>query len=493
VGCELNSPVISTLLAITGHLPVPARWSVWRWPPARSGRCGAAVATRGLRRDPMILPRLLLVALLLAASLAPTGALADPSIAASAVTIQIGSLNSSGTDVALVSTADQPKMFNVANCECDTPWTTKVTISGASSYDGTTNVYYYLGPNCTDTTSRTDSCIKLSVHKLQEYFNQSVLDDVTPRYVISPTSPTCYPSSSAQSGSNTFWVFIDWNGDQAFDDTDDTIQSLELDYDVERPGVVRNVEVTSGEEALHVSWTIPSDSDIELIQVLCARGTLPVFKEGTFKASYESAAGVCGSAGDGGIADTGVQDGGQEDAGTVQEDSGTTSTTDAGTVTGITAFSGLANADPAYLCSGTLGASTSSHRIATLQNGVTYYVAVVAVDKAGNTSPVWTMVSGTPEEVMDFWEYYKEQGGAATGCSFGRGLGAGWLGVAWGVASLMLVLILAQRRRTRRGGGCARQGALLAAPLDGMKGAQIPLTLSGGGAEQRRVGPRAPK
>ena len=400
--------------------------------------------------------RLFLGALLLTASLAPARALADPSIAASAVTIEIGSLNSSGTDIDLVSTADQPKMFNVANCECDTPWTTKVTISGASSYDGTTNVYYYLGPDCTDTTSRTDSCIKLSVHKLEEYFDQSVLQDVTPRHVISPTAPTCSPSSSAQSGSNTFWVFIDWNGDQAFDTTNDTVQSLELDYDVERPGVVRNVEVTSGEEALHVSWTIPSDSDIELIQVLCARGTLPVFKESTFEVGYESSAGVCGSTGDGGVDDAGVADGGQEDASTVQQDSGTTTTTDAGTVTGIVAFSGLAGADPAYLCSGTLGASTSSHRIATLQNGVTYYVAVVAVDKAGNTSPVWTMVPGTPEEVMDFWEDYKQQGGAATGCNLGRVPGAGWLGVGLGGASLVLALVVARRRRARQSGGGGR-------------------------------------
>ena len=69
---------------------------------------------------------------------------------------------------------------------------------------------------------------------------------------------------------------------------------------------------------------------------------------------------------------------------------------------------------------------------------------VVAVDTAGNTSPVWTMVPGTPEE---------QPGGRATGCQLGRNLGAGWLGVGFGLASLALALVVAHRRRGRRGRG----------------------------------------
>mgnify|MGYP000023105943 CR=1 FL=1 len=37
-----------------------------------------------------------------------------------------------------------------------------------------------------------------------------------------------------------------------------------------------------GADTLNVSWTVPSDTDIESIQVLCARGTLPVFPAGTY-------------------------------------------------------------------------------------------------------------------------------------------------------------------------------------------------------------------
>jgi len=347
----------------------------------------------------------------------PCGLRASPSISASAVTIQIGNRTADGYDIDLVPTTEKPKMFNRANCECNVARTVKVTISGASSYDGTTNVYYYIGANCSDTTSRQTSCRQIEVHKLSEYFNRSVLTDITGREVIAPTTLTCTPPSGAKSGANTFFVFIDWDGNQSFDKDNDTIAELEIDYDVEPPDVVRDVKVTAGEESLNVSWTVPSDTDIESLQVLCSRGTLPVFPQGTYKPAYQAPTTVCPSGGDGGVRDGGLDDAGIEDAGqldsgtrdaSVQEDAGAgldaSTASDGGVITGVPTFEGLANLDPAYLCSPSLGATTSGTRIATLQNGVTYYVTVVAVDKAGNASQAVAMVAGVQTEVLDFWE-----------------------------------------------------------------------------------------
>jgi hypothetical protein len=201
------------------------------------------------------------------------------------------------------------------------------------------------------------------------------------------------------------------------------------------------------------------------MQVLCARGTLPVFPAGTYKAAYDSAAGTCSGTGDGGVADGGVQeDAGVEGDGGVQDDAGTTAQEDAaaapddsGTTTGVPVSGDLASLDPAFLCSGILGPSTSSARIATLQNGVTYYVAVVAVDKSGNASEIVSMESGTPQEVLDFWEDYKLAGGKATGCSLGQRVPAGWIGVGLAVLAVALTLGAARRRRGPRGpGGGAR-------------------------------------
>jgi hypothetical protein len=377
---------------------------------------------------------------------------AVPPIAPTAVSVQVGNRTADGRDIDLISTTDQPKMFNFANCLCSTPRTMKVTIGGASTQDGTTNVYFYVGPNCTDTTQRTSSCSQVSVVKLSDFFSQSVLHDITAAQVISPQTPAC----SAASGGSTFWVFIDWNGDGAFDETNDTVQKLELDYDAEPPGVVTDVTIESGESALNVSWTVPSDTDINALQVLCARGALPVFKSPP-AAAYQSAASVCpAGAFDGGVAaedggahdDAAVGDAGGDASPAAELDATAATTADGGAVTGITAAGGLEGLDPAFVCSGALGKSSTSARIDGLENGVTYYVVVVAIDKAGNASPVPAMVPGSPQEVLDFWEDYKREGGQARGCAVERPARAGWAGAA--AALLGLTLALWTRRRGGR-------------------------------------------
>jgi hypothetical protein len=375
-------------------------------------------------------------------------------IPATAVQIQVGTRTPDGNDINLISTTDQPKMFNIANCECGTPRTAKVTIGGAAAQNGMTNVYFYLGSNCDDITYRPQ-CRQIAVHRLSEFFNTAVLQDVTGDEVVSPAKPTCTPSSG--SGSSSFYVMIDWKGDQSFASSSATIQSLSLNYNVQRPGLVTDLTASPGENAINLSWTVPSDTDLLYIQVLCARGELPVFKSGTFGPAFESSDSVCPPSGDGGVGDGGQEDAGPQDAGQqdaayyppTQQDGGTSSTTDGGVVTGTTAIAGFANLDPAYLCSNGLGPTASAVRIDGLQNGVTYYFAVVAVNTSGNPSPIETMVAGTPQEMLDFWEDYKRQGGQATGCAV-EPVRVGWAGAGLAVLGLGLVLYAVRRRR---GGG----------------------------------------
>ena len=62
-----------------------------------------------------------------------------------------------------------------------------------------------------------------------------------------------------------------------------------------------------------------------------------------------------------------------------------------------------------------------------LQNNETYYVGVVAVDEAGNESPICDaglLRNAQPIEVHDFLEYYKQNGGQEQG-GFGCSAGAG--------------------------------------------------------------------
>lgn len=111
-----------------------------------------------------------------------------------------------------------------------------------------------------------------------------------------------------------------------------------------------------------------------------------------------------------------------------------------------------------YLC-GSLVGNTGSAVIAesvggqSLKNFTEYAVTVAAIDSFGNTGPLSSVLCETPEPTTDFWESYKNAGGAAGGglCSaYGAGLPVGSITVmsAVGLAALGT---LRRRRRTVRG------------------------------------------
>ena len=67
------------------------------------------------------------------------------------------------------------------------------------------------------------------------------------------------------------------------------------------------------------------------------------------------------------------------------------------------------------------GLTTTEKQIADLKNSTTYYVGVVAVDKAGNRSEICDasqLGQGKPVPVDDFFEYYKRSGGGEEGGFF---------------------------------------------------------------------------
>ncbi|WP_242392254.1 fibronectin type III domain-containing protein [Anaeromyxobacter oryzisoli] len=92
---------------------------------------------------------------------------------------------------------------------------------------------------------------------------------------------------------------------------------------------------------------------------------------------------------------------------------------------------------------------TSAH-ISGLQDGTIYDVWVVAYSSAGNPSDDSTHTTGTPQDVLTFWDLYEQSGGKdAGGCSHGGGAGLlSLLGVGWVV----------RRARRRAGGGGGAPG-----------------------------------
>lgn len=106
--------------------------------------------------------------------------------------------------------------------------------------------------------------------------------------------------------------------------------------------------------------------------------------------------------------------------------------------------------------------TSTSHQIAGLTNGKLYYVGVVSVDSHANESDYSKLLTGTPIEVLDGWQYYKSEGGADEGgfapCSAGRTPAS----LSWALGLLAVGLVVTLRRRRSSGLGALGVVGLLA-------------------------------
>ena len=134
------------------------------------------------------------------------------------------------------------------------------------------------------------------------------------------------------------------------------------------PVVPSNVTTDGGNEALNVSWSWPAgvnpaaDPNFLGVQLFCQRGAdNQVFKLGSFAPAYMTAPTLCPA-----------------------------------TATAPATGGPFSDFDPRYLCSLLVPATTTSHRITGLENGIPYSVGVAAVDKYGNIGAISDVIEGTP-------------------------------------------------------------------------------------------------
>lgn len=122
--------------------------------------------------------------------------------------------------------------------------------------------------------------------------------------------------------------------------------------------------------------------------------------------------------------------------------------------------------------------TSTSHQIAGLTNGKTYYVGVVSVDNHANESEPSKLLTGTPIEVLDAWQYYKDQGGTDEGgfapCSAGRTPAP----LGWTLGLLAVVLVGLRKRRRARVVPLAAAALLVAVAAPQPAMAASPLTSS---------------
>jgi hypothetical protein len=268
-------------------------------------------------------------------------------------------------------------------------------------------------------------------------------------------------------------VYIWIDGPDSDTTSDVTDASVQVKLDGIAPPAPKGITAVGGEEALQVSWQqIPTTSDMQGYQVVCARGeSTPVFADPpTARFSAPGLCSLASSTSDGGApasADAGAgADAGATDAGaTVNALTAADLTTmplaqtsdDENKAEYGPAPAMLATLDPKYVCSDLLRSGTEA-RLFRLQNGVPYVVGVVAVDLRGNPSKLTDVVLQRPVPTKDFYSGYRSAGGAAEGgyCTLAgagdsrqsRGARASWQLLGLGLVALAL-----------RGGRQRRDGA----------------------------------
>ncbi len=126
---------------------------------------------------------------------------------------------------------------------------------------------------------------------------------------------------------------------------------------------------------------------------------------------------------------------------------------------------GIEVLNPSFVCSPLLSAVSTSYRVETLQNNITYATTVVAIDNSGNASQP-AVSYGTPVPTLSFYDVYRngyaantqssggqaDPGGAAGGFCAVAVRRPGWRSAAGALAAFALGGVgLAIARRRRRG------------------------------------------
>ena len=360
---------------------------------------------------------------------------------------------------------ERARFLNQANCLCQTPAYLKAVVLASSAPRAATvspsaTVSMYVGNSCNNTTT-IGCCLKVKSVPFSEFRLNGIVADTSVDQLTriwSTTAGFCgggdvsgtggitgtggagtggsgsggtggQPGTGGADGistgapgtcggttfGQTLWVFIGTMGDGSMDVA---TGSLGFNVDPEAPIAPSNVTVDPADEALIVRWTAldtASVSDILGYQVLCTRAdTTQVFANGAFTASFDSCPG---------------------------------------------ALSVWPPAPPAsFVCSDLLSTSATSARIKILENGITYGIAVAAIDKQGNASTV-VPTYRVPVATKDFYYEYRHgdpQGAATGGFCAVSGVGSGGLAAA-GVATLVALALTLNRRRRRSGRGQHRR------------------------------------
>jgi hypothetical protein len=381
--------------------------------------------------------------------------------------------------------------INFNDCSTNLTLTFPLVLSPDAVTNGSIQLEAWAGPTsatCSDKTTRvpgTPQSVCWPIHNgainKAATVNLNVpVQDILSQFAVVPaqpytsgTSAACQNSALPSGPTNiNLWFFLS----QAGGDLAGTAAQYQLSVDVRGPSPPTNVSAGIANTALVINWTPAGDPDTQGYIVYVdppANGNTPT----TDSAAPPTDAGSRPVCVDGGVTDGGFDDsgdalpgvpidggctsvpvGGGSSSGTVGGGSGcpssilvsgggTTSTDEAGNSTTVGGTQRYI--DPAYIGANIGSPSSSSATVTKLNNKTLYTIAVAGIDNYGNTGPLGSPACNTPEEILDFWDQYRNDNGGAGGgfCSVdGVGLSATAMPLLvfslWGIAAIV--------RRTRR-------------------------------------------
>ena len=276
-------------------------------------------------------------------------------------------MSDSGTYTQLGSSA-LASFFGPHRCLCPDTLLVQVQLTSTGQTklgSSTLAANFLLGASCQTTPAACASVGQVSFSATQTAASPSFSSSLVFETVAGSGTVTC---SSLTTGKTTLWAILAQDGNAL-----SFALSVDLQVITKTVSAPTAIKAVPANEGLLVSWTGPSDTSLVAgYQVLCLPRPATAATAG-----YES----CG-------------------------------------LDAITGATILTPADATELCAPAVSASTTSLHLGGLVNGTAYTVGVVAIDQSGGVSAVSPTAQATPAPTMGFYDKYKQDGGAATGCSF---------------------------------------------------------------------------
>ncbi len=302
------------------------------------------------------------------------------------------------------NSSDLTGFFTEHRCLCPVSFTAQLQLTSSGVTDvssSTVVVSFLLGGSCAGSTSSA-SCVSMGQASLSAAQSSvSVTFNSSEVFQVAAGGATV-SCASLTADSTTVWAVLVQDGVAL-----SFAPSVELPVTATVVGSPTAVTAQPANNGILVTWTPPADtSQVAGYQVLC----LPR-PDVASTAAYES----CG-------------------------------------LTSSTGGSILTPGDETQVCSIELPATATSVRLAGLINGTSYTVAVISIDPSGGVSALSAPAVATPQPTLGFYDVYKNDGGAATGCAVAPSPRLGPSGLFWiaFAAALFLGLCRRSRRRHRR-------------------------------------------